>query len=160
MALSGVFFCLAITLHNLEEAIWLPAWSQQASRFQKPVSEGEFRFAVTVITGLAYLSAISYQIWPHADLIKWVFTGFLGAMILNTFFPHLLVTLIMKQYAPGLLTGLLLNVPINAALLFKMIDEQLVFPSEVLLSTGAVSSVLLMLIPLLFRMGRQIMHGR
>lgn len=160
MALPVVFFCLAITLHNLEEAIWLPAWSQQASRFQKPVSEGEFRFAVTIITALAYLSAASYLIWPHMDLTKWVFIGFLGAMIFNAIFPHLLVTLIMKQYAPGLLTGLLLNVPVNAALLFKMLAEQLVFPSEILLSTGAVSSVLLMLIPLLFKMGRQIMNGR
>ena len=23
----AIFFCLAITLHNLEEALWLPQWS-------------------------------------------------------------------------------------------------------------------------------------
>ena len=32
-----VLFCFAITLHNLEEAIWLPKWSQQPSKFQKAV---------------------------------------------------------------------------------------------------------------------------
>jgi len=34
----AVFFCLAITLHNVEEALWLPQWSQQPSKFQKAVS--------------------------------------------------------------------------------------------------------------------------
>ncbi len=54
------FFCFAITLHNIEEAIWLPEWSQQSSKFQKPVTSNEFHFAVIVITMLAYLSAFIY----------------------------------------------------------------------------------------------------
>ena len=31
----ALFFCLAITLHNLEEALWLPQWSQMGSAFHK-----------------------------------------------------------------------------------------------------------------------------
>lgn len=60
-------FCIAITLHNIEEAIWLPEWSQQASMFHKPVTPGEFRFAVTVITMLAYLSALYFSIIRHQN---------------------------------------------------------------------------------------------
>lgn len=106
-------FCIAITLHNIEEAIWLPEWSQQASMFHKPVTPGEFRFAVTVITILAYLSAFYFFYKPESELAKWVFIGFLGSMIVNAIFPHLIATILMKQYAPGLLTGLFLNLPIN-----------------------------------------------
>ena len=51
----ALFFCLAITLHNLEEALWLPQWSQIGSAFQRPVSSNEFHFAVLIITALAYL---------------------------------------------------------------------------------------------------------
>jgi len=40
----AIFFCFAITLHNLEEAVWLPQWSQIGSSFQKPVTPGEFHF--------------------------------------------------------------------------------------------------------------------
>lgn len=54
-----LLFCLAITLHNIEEAIWLPKWSQQASKYQKPVTPNEFRFAVIVITFFAYFSAFA-----------------------------------------------------------------------------------------------------
>lgn len=155
MELLVVLFCFAITLHNLEEAIWLPAWSQQASRFQKPVTEGEFRFAVTIITGLAYLSAVSYMIWPHVDLAKWIFVGFLGSMIVNAIFPHLIAALSMKQYAPGLATGLLLNIPVNVLILYRMQGENIVLPSEIVLSTLVVGVVILSLIPLLFKMGKK-----
>lgn len=155
MELLVVLFCFAITLHNLEEAIWLPAWSQQASRFQKPVTEGEFRFAVTIITGLAYLSAVSYMLWPRVDLAKWIFVGFLGSMIVNAIFPHLIAALSMKRYAPGLATGLLLNIPVNVFILYRMQGENIVLPSEILLSTLVVGVVILSLIPLLFKMGKK-----
>lgn len=151
-----ILFCLAITVHNLEEAIWLPAWSQQASRFQKPVTKGEFRFAVAVITGLAYLTAIGYLIWPYT-IAKWLFTGFLGSMIVNAIFPHLLATLIMKKYAPGLATGLLLNIPVNSFILFHMHADNIVSTSEIIFSTVIVGGGLLALIPLLFRLGGEIL---
>jgi hypothetical protein len=50
-------FLLAVTLHNLEEAVWLPDWSQQAGRWHRPVEKIPFRFAVLVLTLLAYLFA-------------------------------------------------------------------------------------------------------
>ena len=60
-----VSFCVAITLHNLEEAIWLPRWSQHSSQFQKPVTSSEFHFAVIMITILANLSAFSYLVYQN-----------------------------------------------------------------------------------------------
>ena len=50
-------FLVAITLHNLEEAVFLPDWSQQAGRWHRPVEKIPFRFAVLVLTLLAYLCA-------------------------------------------------------------------------------------------------------
>jgi len=38
-------FALAITVHNIEEEIWLPAWSKTAGWFHYPVGIVEFRFA-------------------------------------------------------------------------------------------------------------------
>lgn len=69
--IGGLFrsiFCFAITLHNIEEAIWLPEWSQQSSKFQKPVTSNEFHFAVIVITMLAYLSAFGFYICQNQIL--------------------------------------------------------------------------------------------
>ncbi len=116
----ALFFCLAITLHNLEEALWLPQWSQIGSAFQRPVSSNEFHFAVLIITALAYLISFLHLSFPKTKVMKWAFIGFLGSMIFNAFFPHLISTILMKTYAPGLLTALLLNIPINLVILNRL----------------------------------------
>lgn len=153
MEYLALFFCFAITLHNIEEAIWLPKWSQQPSKFQKSVSSSEFHFAVIVITAFAYLSAFGYVYRPELTLTKWIFIGFLGSMILNAIFPHLMATILMKKYAPGLLTGLLLNIPINSLIIHHMFVEDLIVWKELILATLIVGMTLLALIPLLFRAG-------
>lgn len=151
-----LFFCFAITLHNIEEAIWLPKWSQQSSKFQKPVTSSEFYFAVIFITVLAYLSAFCFLYMPESDLAKWIFIGFLGSMIFNAIFPHLIATVIMKKYAPGLLTGLLLNVPINSLIIYQMFLKNLIIWKDLVISTFVVGIILLVLIPLLFKFGGKI----
>ena len=50
-----MLFLLGFSLHNLEEALWLPAWSKKAKRFHKEVAVNEFRFALILITSLGYV---------------------------------------------------------------------------------------------------------
>ncbi|WP_117170787.1 HXXEE domain-containing protein [Paraliobacillus sediminis] len=151
-----VFFCFAITLHNIEEAIWLSKWSQYSSKFQKPVTSSEFHIAIIVITILAHLSALSYLYIPESNITKWIFIGFLGSMIFNAIFPHLTATVLMKKYAPGLLTGLLLNIPINSLVIYQMFVENLILWKELLIATLVVGIILLALIPLLFKVGGKV----
>ncbi|MEK4229314.1 HXXEE domain-containing protein [Solibacillus sp. FSL H8-0538] len=153
-----ICFCLAITLHNIEEAIWLPEWSQQATKFQKSVTPGEFRFAVIIITVFAYLAAFTFLFVPQSNIAKWTFIGFLGSMIINAIFPHLLATIVMKTYAPGLITGLLLNIPINSMILFQLFESQVIEYKELIISTVVVGGCLLALIPLLFKIGRKVSY--
>ena len=83
----AIFFCLAITLHNLEEALWLPQWSQSGSSLQKPVTPNEFHFAVLIINGLAYLVSFLFLRFPKSEILKWAYIGFLGSMIIMLFSP-------------------------------------------------------------------------
>lgn len=48
-------FPVAVTAHNLEEAITFPAWSQTTAGWPQPVEPREFWFAVAILTLLAYL---------------------------------------------------------------------------------------------------------
>lgn len=148
----ALFFCLAITLHNIEEAIWLPSWSQSSYALQQPVSSNEFHFAVILITVLAYLVAFCFIEFSHSRLAKYAFTGFLGSMIFNAFFPHLLSTIIMQAYAPGLITGLLLIVPINIFILYQLHKKHIVKLNAIFISTIIVGALLLLLIPVLFHL--------
>jgi hypothetical protein len=149
----AIFFCLAIILHNVEEALWLPQWSQLGSSIQKPVTPNEFHFAVLIITALAYLISFLYVSFPKTNLLKWVFIGFLGSMIFNAIFPHLIASIMTKSYAPGLATGLLLNIPVNTVILYRLYTLSLITKKEILISTVVVGILLLAMIPALFTLG-------
>ena len=151
-----IFFPLAITLHNLEEAAWLPAWSKHAKKFHKPVEAGEFHFAVLIVTILAYLSTFLAVAFPAAWLWTYIFHGFLGAMILNTFVPHLAATIILKRYSPGLMSGLALLVPVNSSILYHSLNSGLVTWPGLLFSIFAVSVTLLGLLPIFFKVGKKL----
>ncbi|MFJ7932598.1 HXXEE domain-containing protein [Peribacillus sp. NPDC096448] len=154
----AIFFCLAITLHNLEEALWLPQWSQTGASFQQPVTPNEFHFGVFIITAFAYLVSFLFLSFPKSKIIKWAYIGFLGSMILNAFFPHLIATILMKTYAPGLITALLLNVPINAVILYTLHKQNYIRVKEIIMSTVVVGIILVAMIPFLFTLGDKFIH--
>lgn len=149
----AIFFCLAITLHNIEEALWLPGWSQKGLSMQKPVSQDEFHFAVLIITALAYLVSFLYVRFPNSVFMKRAFIGFLGSMIVNAIFPHLIAAIVTKTYAPGLATGLLLNIPINSMILYRLHTINLITRKEILISTVVTGTLLLTMIPALLLLG-------
>ena len=151
-----IFFPLAISLHNLEEAIWLPGWSKYAGKFHQPVEANEFYFAVICVTVLAYLATFLAVAFPTEGPWKYIFYGFLGTMILNAFLSHFAATVALRRYSPGLLTGLFLLVPINTIILYQAVVASDIQWPALLLSTIAVSVILLSLLPLFFRVGRKL----
>jgi hypothetical protein len=151
-----LFFPIAITLHNLEEAIWLPAWTKHAKQFHKPMEANVFYFAVIFVTILAYLSTFLAVAFPSSWLWKYIFHGFLGAMILNTIFPHLVSTIILRRYSPGLITGLFLLLPINSIILYQSVMLGHIKLTDLMISILIVSLALLSFLPLFFKIGEQL----
>ncbi len=151
-----LFFPIAITLHNLEEAIWLPAWTKHAKQFHKPIEANVFYFAVIFVTILAYLSTFLAVAFPSSWLWKYIFHGFLGAMILNTIFPHLVSTIILRRYSPGLITGLFLLLPINSIILYQSVMLGHIKLTDLMISILIVSLALLSFLPLFFKIGEQL----
>jgi len=119
-----LLFLLGFSLHNIEEALWLPKWSKHARKYHKEVSPSEFRFAVIIVTAIGYLLTFQYFVFGSAyAAAKYIYLGFILIMIVNVFFPHLIATIILKKYAPGLITGLLLNAPLGIYILLKKISN-------------------------------------
>lgn len=151
-----ILFLLGFSLHNIEEALWLPQWSQNATRFHKPVSNNEFHFAVIMVTAIGYLFTFQYFVFGSTYAIaKFAYLGFILMMVFNTFFPHILSTIYLKKYAPGTLTALLLNFPIGSYLIFKEIHS-LEYLQFLLISTAVISIAILILINFLFKIGKSI----
>jgi hypothetical protein len=157
-------FVLAIAAHNLEEAVWLPAWSRRASsqgawaqrsgRWRYPVGAAEFRFAVLVLTAAAAAAALTASLGGKGGLGAYLVSGYALAMLLNVVFPHVLACLALREYAPGTLTALLLNAPASALLLEHALREGYVDATVFLWAGPLVVLAIAGSIPLLFAIGR------
>lgn len=148
-----IIFLLGFTLHNIEEAIWLPEWSKYAKKFHEPVERNQFVFAVIVVTIIGYLVTL-LEILNNTpgSLWSYVYLGFIGMMGLNAIFPHLIATVLLKRYAPGLMTALLLNLPLSIIIITKYLNAGAnVF--YLILAIVIVSVVVLLSLKPLFKIG-------
>ncbi len=116
-------FAISISIHNFEEAVYLPNWSKSAGYWHHPVEASEFYFAVIILTLFAYVSVFLAVRGGLKNLGAYLVSGYALSMLLNVFFPHLLATIVMWQYAPGTGTGLLLNLPVTTMLIYKALKE-------------------------------------
>ncbi len=149
-----LLFLLGFSLHNIEEALWLPGWSKHARKYHKEVSPNEFRFAVIIVTAIGYLLTFQYFVFGSSyTAAKYIYLGFILMMVVNVFFPHLIATIVLKKYAPGLITGLLLNAPLGIYILLKNIDDtdELIF---FVIAGIILAVVFLLIINHLFNLGR------
>lgn len=151
-----LLFLLGFSLHNIEEALWLPQWSKHARKYHKEVSANEFRFAVIIVTAIGYLLTFQYFIFaPSFTLSKYIYLGFILLMVGNVIFPHLIATLVLKKYAPGTITGVLLNAPLGIYILLKEITrtDEVVF---VVISGVILVIIFLLLINQCFKLGKNL----
>lgn len=152
-----ILFIIGFSIHNIEEALWLPEWSKHARRFHKEITVTEFRFAVIIITAIGIIVTFQYFIFSDISIIsEYLFFGFVSMMVLNTIFPHLIATIVLKKYAPGLVTGILLNVPIGLYILMNKIHtgKDLFL---LMVSTISITVIILLLIKILFRIGKELL---
>lgn len=152
-----LLFLLGFTLHNLEEAVWLPAWSKYAGKFHREVKRNEFHFAVLVVTVIGYLITFIHLVSKNI-VVQYAFYGFVLMMCLNVLFPHLAATFIFKRYAPGLLTGLFLNIPFGIFLIQDGLSNG-ISPIYLLVSTVIVSAIIIPSLEVLFKIGGKMIES-
>lgn len=151
-----LLFILSFTVHNIEEGIWLPKWSQYADKYHPKVSNNEFHFALMVITIFGYALTFALMMFGSSyDIIKYIYLGFIIMMCFNAIFPHLLATIILKKYAPGTLTGLLLNLPIGVTIFIQYYRQGLNIFDLIIGTVIVVFATLISLKPL-FKLGKML----
>jgi hypothetical protein len=151
-----LLFLLGFTLHNLEESAWLPEWSKYANKFHEPVERNQFVFAVIIITMIGYIITLIDLLFGSAGNIpNYLFLGFIGMMGINSIFPHLVSTIVLKKYAPGLITGILLSLPISLIIIIRYIQNGINI-YYLILSFIVVSSLTLFSLKYLFKLGAKL----
>jgi len=150
-------FPLAIALHNLEEAIWLPAWSRKyTGRWHRAVGDVEFRFAVTILTGVVFVIATMTCLSGWGSIWHYLLAAAALGQSINIIFPHLVGTIAVGKYSPGLLTGIIGVWPSAAFLLYKSFMNGQLDTVKLIVVTLIFVPLMLASIPLLFWIGRKI----
>lgn len=157
MSLStiGWLFTLGVLAHNTEEALYLPAWSVRAGRWHAPVGKAEFRFAVVALSVVLIIIVAAASVAEARSVAAYLMAGYVLAMVLNVLMPHMLATIFMRRYMPGIATALLLNLPLGIWYLSRALSER-----NIELSVFAWSGPLTVLvgvaaIPVLFSLSRK-----
>jgi hypothetical protein len=146
-------FPIVVTLHNAEEAIWLPGWSKQVGFWKTPASPGVFRFAVAVLTVLAF--ALTWLSVESGKQSAWTYLAH-GAMVVtlaNVLIPHLAASVAQRSYMPGLATGVVLSLPVLSLLVAAALREGYVSGGKAAAYSVGVAGLLVVAIPALFKMG-------
>jgi hypothetical protein len=117
---------MAVTLHNAEEAIWMPGWD--VGRLEdvvgRPPGAAEIRAALAVLTLLAF--AVTYLSTRRGPETIWAYLtfGYIIAMLANVFVPHVPAAIVFRGYAPGVFTAVLVNLPVMSILAIRMLRER------------------------------------
>jgi hypothetical protein len=118
-------FPIAVTLHNAEEAIWMPRWSagHAAQLPVHPPGAAEIIAALVVFTAAAF--AVTYLSARRGPESIWAYLtfGYIVAMLANVFVPHVPAAIVFRGYAPGLVTAVLINLPVMGILVNRMLRE-------------------------------------
>lgn len=148
-------FTLGVIAHNTEEALFLPAWSKHAGRWHAPVGPVQFHFAVTVLS-LVLVGLAAMTVWfGPGSVSAYLFAGYVFAMTVNVFMPHVLASAALRRYMPGTATALIFNLPLGGLFLYQAIREGFVQPATIVWVAPLVALSILASIPVLFWLGQR-----
>jgi hypothetical protein len=150
-------FPIAVTLHNGEEAIWMPGWAARHARLlpMHPPRAPFLWSALVILTmGAFLLTYLSTREGPESFWTYLTF-GYIVTRLGNVFVPHLPATLAFRSYTPGVVTACLINLPMMSILSIKAVRQKWVsggkavtFAVGVPLASAVAIGTLLRLTPL------------
>jgi hypothetical protein len=149
-------FPIVLTFHNAEEAIWLPDWSRRAGRWRFPVSPSVFRFGVAVLTVLAF--AVTWLSARSGKQTVWTYLafGYMVAVLANVLIPHVVASVALRSYVPGVVTAVTLNLPVLSLLVALAVREGYVSGWKAAEYSAGVGAFLLLFVGAVHKLGRAV----
>ena len=120
-----------ITIHNLEEALFMPAFLQTRNSsipgflrsLLPPITYRQFLIALLIVTAIPYLIAWLASLERERSRGISLLLGLQVVMLFNVL-AHALMAAAMGGYAPGVITALLINLPFSVYLLRRAVKEK------------------------------------
>ena len=103
----------------------MPEWAaRHAGRLpMHPPGAAAIRIALLVLTVAAFF--VTYRSARNGKQSVWAYLLFGGivAMLVNVFVPHVPATVLFRSYTPGVLTAVLVNLPLMSWLSVRAVRE-------------------------------------
>ncbi len=128
--LTAILFGIGVTLHNLEEAMFLADWSRS---HLKPWFEPDRKiyWALTsLVSVVIWIPIVGVCVSNESSGFQNALSGFALAMAINAVLPHLVISLAKHSYSPGLGTGMLFNLPLGVLLIHEQLSDRAISPVE------------------------------
>jgi len=111
---------VAFIFHNIEEAIFICRFPVQSPvSFIEPASCRQFLWAVSIMTLLVIALFIAAMRTKKPVVYLLISTAVASGLVLNALIPHVFIAIYSLNYTPGLVTAVLLNLPLGLLTLLK-----------------------------------------
>ncbi len=151
-AAAAALLALAVTMHNVEEMIWLPRFSHPPA-LDWNVPARTFRFAAIAVALVFWAAALALAAGlPAGPFVA----GFALAMIVNAVVPHLVLTAALRRYHPGTATAIFLVVPAALVYLVSVDAPNRLHDMAFLAWAAAGLALLAASLPLLMTLGKRL----
>lgn len=114
-----LLFALGVTLHNLEEGLFLARWLRCHIKLRFVPNPAIFWFLTSLVSLVIWVAAIGVTVRPENRSLRLALAGFALAMAVNALLPHLALSLAKRSYSPGTASGMLFNLPLGVLILWK-----------------------------------------
>lgn len=148
--LTAILFGIGVTLHNLEEAMYLVSWARSHLKLRFEPDPKIYWILTSFVSVTIWLPIVGVCASKESTHFQSALSGFALAMAINAVLPHLVMSLVKHSYSPGVGTGMLFNLPLGVLLIHEQLNDRAISPVEfwraavlyaLLLAAGAFGSL-------------------
>lgn len=119
---TATLFGVGVTLHNLEEAVYLPGWFRSNLKLLFEPNGKIYWIVTSTVSLVIWVPIVGICISPEGSSFQTVLSGFALVMVVNSVLPHLALTLVKHSYSPGTGTAMLFNLPLGLLLIREQLS--------------------------------------
>ncbi|WP_321477569.1 HXXEE domain-containing protein [uncultured Paludibaculum sp.] len=120
--LTAVLFGIGVTLHNLEEAMYLVRWARSHLKLRFEPNPKIYWVLTSLVSVMIWIPIVGVCVSKESPHFQSALSGFALAMAINAVLPHLVISLVKHSYSPGAGTGMLFNLPLGVLLIHAQLS--------------------------------------
>lgn len=129
--LTAIVFGIGVTLHNLEEAMYLVSWARSHLKLRFQPDPKIYWVLTSLVSVVIWIPVVGVCVSKESTHFQNALSGFALAMAINAVLPHFVISLVKHSYSPGTGTGMLFNLPLGVLLIRAQLSAHASSPVDV-----------------------------